>query len=170
MAGNRNSGRRPIPTQLKLLRGNPGKRRLNPEAEPQPAAVSESFDEPPAELKGNARAIAEWRRVAPLLRLCGLVTQAERSALTSLCFEWSTYLDAQRKLRRSRLVKDKNGVFQISPYVAIADRALSQCQRLWNELGLTPSGRAKLARLPPSPSSSSNAARTAPTSKWGGLI
>lgn len=168
MAGNWNSGRRRQPTALKVLRGNPGKRRIDPANEPQPAAVTESFDEPPAELNGNATARAEWKRVAPLLRLCGLVSQAERTALVALCLEWATYLVAQRQLRRARLVKGKDGVLHISPYVAIADRALSQCQRLWAELGLTPAGRARLARLPPAPSS--RTPPPTPVSKWGGLL
>ena len=41
MPGNWNSGRRPQPTALKMLRGNPGKRRL-PASDPAPAPVSVS--------------------------------------------------------------------------------------------------------------------------------
>jgi len=36
----------------------------------------------------------------------------------------------------------------ISPYIAIADKALTHCQKLWIELGLTPSGRSRLHALP----------------------
>ena len=168
MAGNSNSGRRKVPTALKLLRGNPGKRRLEPELEPAPAPVTASFDEPPAELAGDARARAEWRRVAPVLRLCGLISEAERSALVSLCFEWSAYLAARAKLRKDGAVKVRDGVARVSPYIDVADRALGHCHRLWSELGLTPSGRAKVARLPaaraPAPSSAT------PVSKWGGML
>jgi P27 family predicted phage terminase small subunit len=168
MAGNSNSGRRKVPTALKLLRGNPGKRRLEPELEPAPAPVTASFDEPPAELAGDARARAEWRRVAPVLRLCGLISEAERSALVSLCFEWSAYLAARAKLRKDGAVKVRDGVARVSPYIDVADRALGHCHRLWSELGLTPSGRAKVARLPAARAPASSA--STPVSKWGGML
>ena len=168
MPGNWNSGRRKTPTQLKLLRGNPGRRRLAADTEPAPPAADESFDVPPAELDGNKRARAEWERVAPMLRFCGLVSQAERSTLTALCLEWSAYLGAQAELRKSRIVKNSEGVISISPFVAIADKALSNCHWLWNELGLTPSGRAKVAKLPPA--SGRVPPNATPKSKWGGVL
>jgi len=173
MGGNANSGRRPgrppMPTALKLLRGNPGKRRLNDD-EPVLTAADETFDIPPTELNDNDRARAEWSRLAPLMRACGLVSQAERSALIALCIEWSAYLAAQDELKQARLLpKGKNGKYRLSPAIAIADRALSNCHRLWSELGLTPSGRARVARLP-----NGNTGRLAPTatppSKWQGII
>jgi P27 family predicted phage terminase small subunit len=162
MGGNWNSGRRKQPTALKILRGNPGKRRLHADQEPAPPLLDETFDTPPRELAGDKRAQAEWRRVAPLLRNCGLISQAERGAVVSLCLEWSTYLAARWQLQRHGVTAEVNGVRRVSPFVAIADGALVHCQRLWSELGLTPSGRAKVARLP--------AARTPPASKWGGML
>jgi phage terminase small subunit len=61
------------------------------------------------------------------------------------------------------MTADVNGIVRPSPFIAIADGALVHCQRLWTELGLTPSGRAKVARLP--------AARAPePASKWGGHL
>jgi P27 family predicted phage terminase small subunit len=165
MAGNANSGRRPQPTQLKLLRGNPGKRRVNP-AEPTLPRVAESFDQPPRELAGDAAARAEWKRIAPMLRLCGVVSQGERAALLALCQQWSRYLAAHRDVRRRGMVI-KAGlppVPLVNPYLAIADRALSHCQRLWVELGLTPSGRARIASLP------LMEPITPEASKWAGLV
>jgi len=164
--GNWNSGRRRTPTALKILRGNPGKRRLGDE--PTIAPVDETFDIPPPELDGNDRARAEWIRVAPLLRASGLATQAEKSSLIALCLEWSAYLNAQDALRESRLVKGKNGKYRLSPQVAIADRALSNCHWLWNELGLTPSGRAKAAKVPTARPRGATTATAA--SKWNGVL
>lgn len=172
MAGNANSGRRPgsgtIPTALKILRGNPGKRRLHPELEPTIAPVDETFDIPPTELDGNDRARAEWSRVAPLLRVAGLATQAERSSLIALCLEWAAYLVAQDSLRESRLVKSKGGKYRLSPQVAIADKALSNCHWLWTDLGLTPSGRTRLSKVPTARPRVPTAAT--PPSKWQGVI
>lgn len=158
--GNHNSGRRPQPTALKLLRGNPGKRPIN-RTEPRPPAAEASFDTPPPELAGDGRAIAEWRRLAPMLRECGLISHAERTALVALCQQWSRYLEAQAKVRRLGLLT-KAGV---NPYLSIADKALAQCQRLWIELGLTPSSRARVHRLP-----APSATPAAPVSKWQGFL
>jgi len=162
MAGNSNSGRRPQPTQLRILRGNPGKRRINP-AEPTPAPVDQAFDTPPLELAGDDRAAAEWRRVAPLLRHCRLITEAERGSLVALCQQWSRYLEAHDKIRELGLIiKRPKGIPMTNPYLPIADKALAHCQRLWIELGLTPSGRTKITALP-EPGGPDR-------SKWDGLL
>lgn len=160
--GNWNSGRRPQPSRLKILRGNPGKRRLHPD-EPQPAAVDGSFDTPPRELDGDETARAEWARVAPLLRACGLVTETERTALVALCQQWSRYLDAQAQVRRlGMIVQSKEGSPITNPYLDVADKALGHCHRLWTVLGLTPSGRARVGAAMLGP------ARAA--SKWGDIV
>jgi len=148
MAGNANSGRRPQPTHIRLLRGNPGKRRVNPH-EPTPPPVSAAFDTPPPELAGDALAEAEWRRVAPMLRACKLATEAERTGLIALCQQWSRYLEAQDNIRTlGMLIKTPKGIPIANPYLAIADKALAHCHRLWVELGLTPAGRARITALP----------------------
>ena len=158
MPGNHNSGRRPEPRALKLLRGNPGRRRLAPEP-PAATPADPLLVTPPTELAGNARASDEWRRIAPEL------TESDRAAAIALCLEWAAYLTAQAQLRESRTAKDSEGVPKISPWVVVADRALSQCLRLWNELGLTPSGRGRRARHP----TNSRQPPAPPASKWGSI-
>jgi P27 family predicted phage terminase small subunit len=162
--GNWNSGRRPQPTALKVLRGNPGKRPLNVD-EPQIPAADPSFDNPPAELADDAGAATEWRRVAPLLRAAGLVSETERAALTALCQQWSRYLAAHAQVvALGMCIETTKSVPIPNPYLLVADRALTHCSRLWNELGLTPSGRARARKLP---SSSPDGKRP---SKWAGLL
>lgn len=161
--GNWNSGRRPQPSALKVLRGNPGKRPLNP-AEPTIPAADPTFDTPPLELAEDLAAAAEWRRVAPILRRVGLVSETERAALTALCQQWSRYLAAhQQVIALGMCIETTKAVPIPNPYLLVADRALSHCQRLWSELGLTPSGRARASKLPAAP------ADKVP-SKWAGLL
>jgi P27 family predicted phage terminase small subunit len=161
--GNWNSGRRPQPTAVRLLRGNPGKRRL-PVDEPQPPPVESSFDTPPPELDGDAAACAEWTRLAPMLRISGMITVAERGALIALAQQWSRYQDAQRKiLSLGMVVKGQGGSPIVNPYLRVADAALQHCQRLWVELGLTPSTRSRMATLPGSDADERR-------SRWAGLI
>ena len=69
------SGRRPVPTRLKMLHGNPGKRRLN-DREPQPEA---RLPKPPEHLTDEAK--KEWRRAGKLLLGMGLVSDLDRAAL-----------------------------------------------------------------------------------------
>ena len=158
--GNKNSGRRPQPTALKVLRGTLRSNRTNTR-EPMPAPAPESMDIPPDELKADPVATNEWRRVAPLLRRIGVISEAERSALTALCQQWSRYLDAHQRVRKGGMVIDGDKGPVVSPYLSVADKALDHCKKLWIELGLTPSGRSRISAL----------VETEPkVSKWVGIL
>src|SRR5215510_16344259 len=160
MAGNRNSGSRRQSNQMRVLRGNPGGRRL---PEPAPAVVrpGPDFDTPPSVLDDDTVAAAEWRRLAPVVRTSGLVTDADSAVLVVLCQQWSIYLDAMRRVRDEHLVEDTSKGQKQNAYLRVADRALRHCQTLWRELGLTPSSRSRLIAVPPAEPTAS---------KWTGLI
>ena len=143
-------GRKPRPTEAKRLDGNPGKRALN-DHEPQPPAVDADFDTPPAVLDGNDVARAEWARLAPMLRRCRQVTQADRAALIALCIEWSRYVEAVGKAQPRVLTAPKSGYQMPNPWLAIQTRALAACMKLWPELGLTPSSRSRVTTDGPGP-------------------
>jgi P27 family predicted phage terminase small subunit len=73
------------------------------------------------------------------------ITEADRAALVALCLEWSRYMDAQTQLaRKAMVVTTPSGYAMPSPYLAVANRALVACTRLWAELGLTPSSRSRV--------------------------
>lgn len=160
--GNANSGRRPEPTAMRVLRGNPGKRPINTD-EPKPPPADPAMDIPPAEIVADATAAGEWARVVPILRQCGLISQSERAALVALCQQWSRYLAATDMIRTMGMVLETAKGLTINPYVSVGDGALGHCHRLWQELGLTPSGRARAHKLQPTP-------EPKPTSKWAGLL
>jgi phage terminase small subunit len=86
--GNRNSGRRPQPTALKVLRGNPGKRPLNAdEPTPPPGDV-----EKPTTLSTPAAAV--WDRLAPIAIAMRTLTRADVTAFAMCCelqatLEWA---------------------------------------------------------------------------------
>jgi phage terminase small subunit len=72
-------GRKPTPTRLKVLTGNPGKRPLNAaEHHPEPAVP----DCPP-ELGPVAR--REWDRLVSELAPLRLLTHLDRAALAAYC-------------------------------------------------------------------------------------
>jgi P27 family predicted phage terminase small subunit len=158
--GNKNSGPRRIPTAVHKLRGTLRSNRTN-YREPTPAPAPDSFDTPPSELNGDTVAVGEWVRVVPLLRRAGVISEAERSPLIAMCQQWSRYVAAHHTVRTIGPVIDGDDGPIVSPYVAIADKALTHCQKLWIELGCTPSGRSRMSTLvtvPPTPS------------KWAGLL
>jgi P27 family predicted phage terminase small subunit len=142
-------GRKPTPTDLKVLRGNPGHRPLNADEPQLPAVDAEVFDTPPLELTGDAAAAAEWSRLAPMLRSARQVTDAERGSLIALCQQWSRYLTANSKAEAAGMViKSPSGYPMPNPYLGIANRALTHCTKLWAELGLTPSSRSRVSAMP----------------------
>jgi P27 family predicted phage terminase small subunit len=143
-------GRKPTPTDLKVLRGNPGHRPLNVDEPQLPAVPADVFDTPPLELAGDAAACDEWIRLAPMLRAARQVTDAERGSLIALVQQWSRYLEANTKAAAAGMViKSPSGYPMPNPYLAIANRALAHCMKLWAELGLTPSSRSRVTATPP---------------------
>lgn len=137
-------GPKPQPTLLKRLRGNPGQRRLNDE-EPTPPDME--WELTPHELTDMPLALKEWARLMPMLRRARQITEADRAALVAVCIEWARYLEAMRKVRELGLIvkaPGRNGYPMTNPYLSVATRALAACNKLWPELGLTPSGRSRV--------------------------
>lgn len=133
-------GTRPTPTKLKILKGNPGRRPLNPH---EPAPRARRSLAPPAWLEGAAA--AEWRRLAPVLFRLGLLTEIDDAALAQYCELWARWRQAETALRKHGMVIAGNkGTPVLSPYVAIANRALSQMRALLIEFGMTPSARTRV--------------------------
>lgn len=136
-------GRKPVPTSLKLLRNNPGKRRIR-QNEPQPALL---IGEPPASLTGEA--VAEWRRRAPQLSALGLLTDVDQPAMIAYCRAWARYVKAEAKVEESgEVVKTSSGHPIQNPYLAIANKALKQCTEFWAEFAMMPSSRSRVSVSP----------------------
>ena len=85
-------GRKPTPTYLKLLNGNPGKRRLNPN-EPKPRNRTPTC---PSHLCPSAK--AEWKRLAAQLAILQILTEFDRGALAAYCQTYGRWMEAERKL------------------------------------------------------------------------
>ena len=132
-------GRKPVPSNLKILRGNPGKRPLNV-MEPMPAAIMPPC---PGHLDDVAR--LEWRRTGRKLLKLGVLTEIDRSALAAYCVAWSRWVEAEAQLARTgTVIKAKTGGFMQSPYLPIANKAMEQMMRLLTEFGMTPSSRSRV--------------------------
>ena len=136
-------GRKPKPTTLKILEGNPGKRSLK---DHEPLAATE-IPECPEFLDDEAR--AEWFRMAKLLQDMGLLTRADRAALAAYCTAYSRWVTAERQVQRlGTIVKSPLKNFPMkSPYLTVADQALENMRKFMVEFGLTPSSRSRI-RMP----------------------
>lgn len=134
------TGRKPKPTAIRLLQGNPGKRPLNT-AEPKPAPKIPS---PPDHIKGEAR--KEWFRISKQLHELGLLTEIDRAALAAYCVAWGRWVEAEEQLTKYGTViksPDKGWLVQ-SPYLSIANRAMDQMAKLLAEFGMSPSSRSRV--------------------------
>lgn len=132
-------GRKPVPTELKKLRGNPGKRAL-PANEPKPRRVL-----PRAPKHLSAVAKAEWQRLARELFELGLLTVVDRTALAAYCAAYARWVRAEEEMADGNLVgTNDKGVPIKSPWVTIANEALSQMKAFMVEFGMTPSSRARI--------------------------
>jgi hypothetical protein len=84
----------PTPLNLRILRGNPGKRPL-PVNEPRPE-IAEVCPEPPPFL--DRYAAAEWQAVAPQLHALGLLTVVDVACLSAYCSAYATWRTHRREL------------------------------------------------------------------------
>ena len=138
------AGRKPLPTALKLLRGNPGKRPLNRgEAKPTPDTgnVSRWLD---------AMAKEEWRRVVAELRCAGLLTVVDRAALEAYCQTYARWRWAEDVLRaKGHVYLTATGFLKDRPEVGIAERSLKLMKAFMVEFGMTPSSRSRISLPPP---------------------
>lgn len=137
-------GRKPQPQPLKVLRGNPGKRKVRRTVPPPAGAL------PPCPKWLEPEARAEWKRLVPQLALLGVVGPLDWGALAAYCQCWARWRSAEIQLDRSSQVieirDEEKRLKQAvpSPYVSIGLRYLAQMRQYASELGLTPAAREAL--------------------------
>ncbi len=154
---NQMRGRKPQPTRLKVLRGNPGQRQLNAR-EPQIAAA---VPDPPDWLGEDAR--EKWADLVAVLGDLGILTHVDADVLTLYCETWVEWKEATLQIRESGyVVESPKGDLKASPYVMIRSKALQQLRTLEAELGMTPSSRSRVHTVSP--------ARHSNKSKWDGIL
>lgn len=134
-----------VPTPLKLLRGNPGQRKVKPEIKWRKDGT---IPAPPRFLKGAAR--DEWLRVSTELHRLGLLTGADLHAFAAYCVSFARWVEAEEA------VLDENGKTKFSyitdkgnqlynPDLAAARQAMADMVKYACEFGLTPASRSRIA-------------------------
>jgi len=128
-------GRKPTPTNLKLLRGNPGRRPMNA-AEPEADSSEPSC---PSWLDKEAK--AEWKRVVASLRGMRLLSKTDRAALAGFCQQWSLFVKTSKLLSD---LKELASMQEAKRVASINSDAYKNYTRICCEFGLTPSARTRL--------------------------
>lgn len=140
----------PKPTALRELEGNPSNRPLpenEPKAPPAPKAA-----QPPKHLCKHSK--AEWKRLYPILRACGLMSANDLTAFAVYCSLYGRWVKAEEELAKSTaLLKTPNGHVQPNPWITIARQTAELMKAYLIEFGMTPAARSRIgnAIIPPSP-------------------
>jgi P27 family predicted phage terminase small subunit len=150
------AGRRPKPTHLKVVAGNPGRRPLNPK-EPKPAREIPSC---PAHLSDTSK--VAWGRLCVLLDRMGVLTEADTLALERLCDCYAEILECRELIARDgrtyssvttrttseegeeTTVEEVKSLLKANPAVAMLGDADRRFKSYLVEFGLTPAARTKV--------------------------
>jgi P27 family predicted phage terminase small subunit len=132
-------GRKPKPTKLKRLAGNPGKRLLNKHE----ARIAPEIPTCPSHLLGEAR--REWKRITPELYSVGLLTLIDRAAIAGYCTAWARYVKAEKQLsKRGEVEVGVNGTLKVSPWHTVAKNAKEEMRKYLVEFGMSPASRSRV--------------------------
>ncbi len=153
-------GRRALPANVHLLRGNPSHKPLD--------ELLESF-QPQVEIPGCPRhllpeAKKEWKRVTPELERYGLIALIDRAALALYCQAWAEMVYHDEQLQRAHqaamrkqeeaaergrvysggdgyTITTPNGHLGYSPHWVMKNKAAEQVHRFQETFGIGPANR-----------------------------
>jgi len=132
-------GRKPTPTAIKVLEGNPGKRPLNTN-EPKP---NKKAPRCPSWLEEEAK--KEWKRLAKQMEQLGILTEIDMAAFAGYCQAYARWKEAEEFIsKHGTIVKTPSGYWQQVPQVSIAQTYLKIMNRFCEQFGLTPSSRSRI--------------------------
>lgn len=130
-------GRKPKPNELKLLEGNPGKRRIRRGSSPT------GRPKMPVDLLPAAE--AEWKRVVPGLIKLGLATKFDQVALADYCTCVARLEQCEKALsEHGLLVQGERGLVK-NPAAQMAREYRVSIMKWCAEFGLTPSARGRMS-------------------------
>lgn len=133
------SGRKPKPTAVKVLEGNPGKRSLNTQ-EPQPRKKAPRC---PVCLEEEAK--KEWKRMAKQMEQLGILTEVDMAAFAGYCQAYARWKEAEEFItQHGSIVKTPSGYWQQVPQVSIAQTYLKIMNKFCEQFGLTPAARSRI--------------------------
>lgn len=137
-------GPKPIPTVVKIARGNPGKRALNHDF-PEPR-----HEAPPVPEVLTGRAKQHWDFLVAQLAEIGTLAITDGGLLSAYSMALAQLEECHAAIDRDGLVitlrNDKGEVksVQASPHVKLARSLMANIKSMASELGLSPTSRTRL--------------------------
>lgn len=133
-------GRKPKPTHLKVLSGNPGRRPLS-ESEPKPQPVA-----PPCPRWLPKDAKAKWKELAPELERLGLLTAVDGPAFAMTLLHYAIAVEAAKRINAEGITAvDERGLPRKHPLHQVLRDHSTSFRAYLAEFGLSPSSRVRLA-------------------------
>ena len=133
-------GRHAKPTALKVIQGNPGKRKINKNA-PSPDALTK-VPEPPewfGEIAANI-----WRQVVPWLIEAKILTGTDLHNLEAFCMAYQRWREAQDDITKNGIIVMGAKQEIKNPACTVSNETLRQMAAYGGALGLDPAARARL--------------------------
>ena len=138
-------GRKPTPSSLSFIRGNPGKR--PPKLyEPKPPA---EMPQCPEHLDEKAK--KKWDVFAPDLFNLGILTKIDADLFAAFCQEFSFWQDALERLKKLKPTKAVRYSPTHRSLIKAARAAEAAMNKLGVEYGITASSRSRIQATPTNP-------------------
>lgn len=138
----RNAGRKPLPSNVHVLNGNPSKK-SQAELDAPELELDETMPEPPAEVLEQPEALAEWNRIVPQLHAAGIIRAVDQTSLSTYCCTYAEWIKALAAIRKSRVIRTNKGELKVNPMFKVMTDCSKQMARYLVEFGLTPSSRVR---------------------------
>lgn len=141
-------GRRPDPTAIRIIKGNPQKKPL-PKNEPKFKKPDERLT--PKEYLGDSadimgeQSLKIWDIITPDLHGAGVLTKGDYMAAIGLCNTLSDYFEARRMINKGgQFYKDSDGKIKVARWVGRANEAWREALSQMASFGMTPSDRTRI--------------------------
>lgn len=91
---------------------------------------------------------AEWQRIVPQLVRMNVISEIDQSVLAAYCESWGDYVEAVQSVRlEGKTFTTPQGYIAKNPMATILNESRAAVLKWSQELGLTPSARARLSHL-----------------------
>jgi P27 family predicted phage terminase small subunit len=111
------------------------------------------YDDPemPADLQAEGR--REWRRLLPILRAAGRVSELDSGALANVCRLHELVVETRAEIRKKKragtfelLMTTKSGYQTQNPLLIALNQQIASYNRALSALGMTPASRARMGK------------------------
>lgn len=134
------TGRKPLATEDKIARGNPGKRAINDDS----PKMERLFELPKAPDYLGEFGIKEWNRTGPLLVEAKMLTESDLPAFQAYCMNIDLLIQAQLDIQANGMQVMGHRGWVRNPAIAAFGQASTAIRGFVAEFGLSPSARSRI--------------------------